>query len=183
MKKIAFLAILTIAMISGISAQADSFIIISPHAGVVLSPNGEFLRGAGAGVDLQLNLLGLLYPGVQAQVEYEPAFGSLNAMGLVTLGLGSNFWIGAGQSFAITESTVGEIDYQLGDFPNTLALGVAFELLPMGESTALQLLAQLSYTHRKSLGTGDEFTDALADDLGILAGLKAYAGVRLALGL
>lgn len=168
------------------SSKKSDFFVARVRVSPIVDIN-EYFRGAAIGTQIFFNIFGI-HVGGEAMFEYDTRFHVSQAVTLIEIGLGPNFWIAAGQTWpaqipiAITDNTL-EI-YEYGTFPNTFGLGFAVPVVDLGWAE-LGVASMFTYTIATPvLGLGPElsFNDIPALIMGILGNIKGYLSIELKFG-
>jgi len=154
------------------------YIIPSANADVGIN---DYLRGGCAGFMLQYDL-GFLVTGLQVYGDYDITFGVANVPALFILGFNRNFWLGIGYTVGLGAMKLadgsGSYGWAFGDLPNTFLVGLNLYRLKLGFAD-LVIPTTISFTMNGPTNSEDPAVIALGGLIGILAGLKATAGIGL----
>jgi hypothetical protein len=147
---------------------------VSPSLSLDLGSENYF-RGVNAGGQAMYDFGGIAL-GVEVKADYDMWFNVFNMPCMLIVGFGRDFWIGAGQTFALGAPEIGGVAWKFGAFPNTYALGVNIIRFPL-PFAALLVQSEISYTLNGAVDSEGMYgLDIL---VGIIAGLKATAGVGM----
>jgi hypothetical protein len=184
MKKLVLLVVLLGVM--SVAAVSALGLYVTPGVDLNIGVN-NIVKGGDAGGQLFLDL-GLIAVGLEAKADYDATFNVANFPVLLLVGLGRNFWVGAGYTiaavapFILGTDGVTHILWEYGGFPNTYALGANIFRIPTLIG-GLVFQTELSYTLNGLSNPTDPLSASVGQLIAIFAGLKWSVGVGLELPL